>query len=129
MTHSLILCRNVKIPVEFRPAEYHDDRGVEYVKRLYGKQLKGKLGDAEFFVYKKSVDARKVQNIVFIYTIGIVPSDDVTDERIKKCLTRDFELVCANEPDFGRISDARTANIKPVVIGFGQSGVNGYGRT
>ena len=69
MTHSLILCRNVKIPVEFRSKEYHDEKAVEYVKRLYGNRVKGKLGDAEFFVYKKSVDARKIQNRVFIYTI------------------------------------------------------------
>lgn len=123
MTHSLILCRNVKIPVEFRSKEYHDEKAVEYVKRLYGNRVKGKLGDAEFFVYKKSVDARKIQNIVFIYTIGIILKNELDEKRIKSALTKDFEYVMSEEPDFEGMNGSMAKSEKPVVVGFGPSGL------
>ena len=35
MTQNLILCRNVRIPVEFRSKEYHDTKACDKVKRRY----------------------------------------------------------------------------------------------
>lgn len=123
MNQKLILCRNVKIPVEFRSKEYHDDRALEYVKKLYGKQLKNKLGTAEFFIYKKSVDARKSDNIVFIYTVGIILREELSCERIEKSLGKSFELVISEEPDFEKMAVKGTSSEKPVIVGFGPSGM------
>ena len=123
MTQSLILCRNVKIPVEFKSKEYHDERAMEYVKHLYVKALKARLGEASFFVYKKSVDARKPESIFFIYTIGIILQNEIPEKTIKSRLTKNFELVRSESPDFSSMSSVCSKNEKAVVVGFGPSGM------
>lgn len=123
MTQSLILCRNVKIPVEFRTKEYHDERAVELVMRLYTKKLKSKLGNASFFIYKKSVDARRADSIVFIYTVGIILNNPLDVKVISSKLTKEFELVEAAEPDFKTAVTGTIKNEKPVIAGFGPAGM------
>ena len=89
MTKSFILYRNVKIPLEFHSKEYHDTKACEYVKKIYTRQLKGSLGDADFFVYKKSVDARKTDKICFISQMY---QNNETDEMCVASLTYPGDL-------------------------------------
>jgi len=123
MTQSLVLCRNVKIPVEFRTKEYHDEKAVELVRQLYNKKLKSKLGDASFFIYKKSVDARRTDSIVFIYTVGIILKNHFDAKVISSKLTKEFELVEAAEPVFEMAAFGIGKSEKPVIAGFGPAGM------
>lgn len=123
VTQGLILCRNVKIPLELRSKDYHDKRALEYVKKLYAGRLLSKLGEGTFFVYKKSVDARNSQRIVFIYTIGIRLKNIVDENRIKSALPKEFEYVLAVEPSFAQVGERLSKRERPVVVGFGPSGM------
>lgn len=121
MAENLILCRNIKIPVEFKTKEYHDRCAIEKAQKLYSKTLKNKFGKADFSIYKKSVDARKIDNIFFIYTVAIVPECGISPEKIS-LLSGDFEFAVNETPSFGNLP-ASAEKEKPVVVGFGPSGM------
>ncbi len=123
MTKNLILYRNVKIPLELGSKEYHDTRACEYVKKIYARQLKDSFGDADFFVYKKSVDARKSDKICFIYTVAVMPKNELSEQYISSRISGAFELVSASEPDFKNMGGKDFCEEKPVVVGFGPSGM------
>lgn len=121
MENNLILCRNIKIPVTFESKEYHDNLALESAKKQYSRALKSKFGKAEFSIYKKSVDARKVDKIFFIYTVAIKPERAV-DQKNADRIGGDFELVTATTPSFEPLPEVLCRE-KPIVVGFGPAGI------
>ncbi len=118
----LILCRNVKIPVCFEPKEVHDRKAIGIVKSKYLNFLKKKFGDVSFFVYKKSVDARNRDKILFIYTIAVSVGQDLSETYIKKTLPRELELVTTETPCFENMVLSSKKHC-PIVAGFGPAGM------
>ena len=89
----LILCRNIKIPVEFKSASFHDEKAIQKAKKIYLQKLQNKFGAVEFSVYKKSVDARNKDRIVFVYTVCVVFKEDINILYVKENLPKDLELL------------------------------------
>ncbi|MBO4343837.1 MAG: hypothetical protein J5844_04175 [Clostridia bacterium] len=107
----------MKVPVCFESAEYHDETALNKAKKKYSSKLERKFGKADFFIYKKSVDARKTDEIYFIYSVAAKPEkeviSDVTDE--------DVSVVNTQYPEFDKMSVKHGE--RPVVVGFGPSGM------
>ncbi len=118
----LILCRNIKIPVCFESKEEHDKKAIGIVKSKYHSFLRKKFGDVSYFVYKKSVDARNKDKILFIYTIAVSLQEDLADSYIKRILPRELELITTKAPGFETM-DVSSKGLHPVVAGFGPAGM------
>ena len=121
MNKDFILCRNIKIPLTDGDAKAHDALALEAAKRIYDRTLYGKLGKADFSIYKKSTDARKKDDIRFIYTVCAKPCQPIGEKAVKSALTREFEYVSVDYPEFERYKTAKGE--KPVVVGLGPSGM------
>ena len=117
----LILCRNIKIPVEFKSASFHDEKAIQKAKKIYLQKLQNKFGAVEFSVYKKSVDARNNDRIVFVYTVCVVFKEDINILYVKENLPKDLELLEIKCPEFE--FSGKTELHRPVVAGFGPSGM------
>lgn len=117
----LILCRNIKIPVEFKSALYHDKKAISIAKKRYLQKLENKFGSALFSVYKKSVDARNKDRIFFVYTVSVSFVEQIDVSYAKQNIPKELEILEIKEPnfDFG----IKSGMHKPVVAGFGPSGM------
>ena len=95
------LIRNIRVPVTFSSNQFHDDTAIDSARRLYKKQLAGKFGEANFQIYKKSVDARKKNNIVLIYTVAAKPCTLVSTVSLKNIAykeTKTMRCILRNSP-------------------------------
>ena len=117
-SNNILLYRNIKIPVQFKSKEEHDEDAISVAKKLYIKQLYNKFGDASFYIYKKSVDARNRNEIIFIYTVALC-ADSFNNIKPKDIQKSGFELISVSYPEI-RYSDIKR-NV--VVAGFGPAGM------
>ena len=121
MQNNLLICRGIKVPLsgDFGvSSEQHDMAALAAAKKIYRRTLQKSLGDADFAVYKKSVDARKKDKIVFMYSVAVAPHMPL---RHTVALPHEFESLSVEEPVFRLRRTDATA--RPVVVGFGPSGM------
>ena len=120
------LIRNIRVPVTFSSNQFHDDTAIDSARRLYKKQLAGKFGEAQFHIYKKSVDARNKNNIVLIYTVAAKPCTLVSTVSLKNIAYKrneNYEVYIKEQPDIPNFSGRNNIANRPVVVGFGPSGM------
>lgn len=117
--YKLLLLRNIKIPVQFKSAEEHDSDAIDVAKKVYKQTLQKKYGVAEFYIYKKSVDARNKESIYFIYTVAVHSTaiSLLTDVTLKRNGT--FEFISSNTPVIPQIDIKKNV----IVAGFGPAGM------
>ncbi len=116
MPRELLLCRDIRVPLTAEDKAYHDALALEKAKKLYRASLKSKGGDARFAIYKKSLDARRKDQMRFIYTVSIEPENGLAGEK----LPAGFERMTA-EPFC--VPCVEKATERPVVVGFGPAGM------
>lgn len=117
MKNDFFVIRNIKVPVCFESAQYHDESAIQKAKKKYSSKLERKFGKADFFIYKKSVDARKTDEIFFIYSVAAKPENEI----IADLNYEDVSVVNSEYPEFDKISVKQDE--RPVVVGFGPSGM------
>lgn len=85
------------------------------------KELKiNKKYISSYTIYKKSVDARKKDNVHFTYSVDAVISLD--EEQIaKKCKSNKVQLVKPYKYELPAVN--RNSSFRPVVVGFGPAGM------
>ncbi|MBR2833429.1 MAG: NAD(P)/FAD-dependent oxidoreductase [Bacilli bacterium] len=103
----MIRVRNIKVPV-------NDDD----VKKYVSKKLKISLADiSDLKINKKSIDARKKDNIHFVYEVDILCKNE------KKLIRRkDVFITPVEEYDFSKFGSLKLEN-RPVIIGSGPAGL------
>lgn len=122
MNNTLLLSRGIRVPVSFHDAAYHDQLALSAARKKYRRILQNKFGEAEFTVYKKSIDARDRENIVLLYTVAACPKT-APGSALLETLPRAFEQTRVYEPDFSAFQCAPGNDERPVVVGFGPSGL------
>ena len=96
------LIRNIRVPVTFSSNQFHDDTAIDSARRLYKKQLAGKFGEAQFHIYKKSVDARKKiisslyillqQNRVHLFLLYPLRTLRIKETKTMRCILRNSPI-------------------------------------
>lgn len=119
MIKRLLVVRNIKISLDAsKSTAEHDFRAVEKARKMYMSGAYKRLGKADFFVYKKSVDARKKDAICFIYSIAALP------EKENFSGFGDFECIESKMPEFDILGETfPKKQHRPVVVGFGPCGM------
>ena len=114
----LVLVRNIKIKCTFESAFYHDSLAIEKAKRMFRNCSKNRIKQAgEPFVFKKSIDARDKNSIMFLYTVAFpVHSDSFKLQNIE------FDTFWAEKPDF----ECKKNLSSPPVVDTRQAKVNKY---
>lgn len=117
--YNLLLYRNIKIPVQFKSSEEHDADAIAVAKKSYMSAFYKKLGPADFYIYKKSVDARSKDNIYFIYTVAVTSQSisSLSETRVSK--KSQFELINVSTPEIKPVS----VKSNVIVAGFGPAGM------
>ncbi len=117
--YNLLLYRNIKVPVQFKSAQEHDEDAISVAKKAYMSTLYNKYGSADFYIYKKSVDARNKDRIYLTYTVAV--TSEVISSLCESKLIKNssFELINVNLPQIEYIG----AKTKTVVAGFGPAGM------
>ena len=67
----------------------------------------------EVYIYKKSIDARNKNNIIFTYTLNAKVKNE---EKFK-------DLIVINEDTYPKIKIKRTKKVRPIIVGAGPSGL------
>ena len=75
MNQPLILLRDIHVALTRKSSAEHDAEALEIAQKRYRRTLSKAFGEADFFVYKKSVDARNKNKIFYIYTVSMVPRE------------------------------------------------------
>lgn len=122
MEKPLILLRDIHVALTPDGAREHDLAAIEICKKRYRRTLKNAFGDADFYVYKKSIDARDRNKIEYIYTVAAQPHESISEDKLQT-LPRPFSFVRPYTPDFSAFSDAKREEERPVVVGFGPAGM------
>lgn len=118
--HFLAVVRNVKIPCTFEGAEILDKKAMEKAAGVLKKAGISSCGNS-LFVYKKSIDARKKDAIILIYSVAVSVDEGFYkkyDASSHKYADIEFVDVC--EPVF---ECRKKKDVRPVVAGFGPSGM------
>lgn len=122
MNKPLILIRDIHVALSAGSAAEHDVCALETGKKRYRRMLSKAFGDADFHVYKKSVDARDKNKIEYIYTISALLHEPLSEEKLQT-IPRPFSFVRPYTPDFSAFSRAEQKDERPVVVGFGPAGM------
>lgn len=123
MDNTLLLCRDIKVPVRITATGAEHDRiAVDIARKRYRRTLLSRFGNADFSVYKKSVDARDKDRITFIYTVAAAPLTPPRREILER-VPDVFEPVGVFTPDFTQYRAPVQSEKRPVVVGFGPAGM------
>ena len=120
----MIRLREIKLPV----GHSKSDMKAAVNKRLaLGKLLKGRAVAYSITVIRRSLDARRKPELVYVYEVGIVFDNDADERLLKKKLKPDSKLSYEELIDYkpyehiDRGSDDTDA--RPVIIGAGPAGL------
>lgn len=97
------------------------DSSLDALKRKAAKLLKIKTEDIQTFkISKKSVDARKKDNICFTYAVDVetIHNEDALVQRVSSPKISVVRPYCYQLPD-----NRRSSHFRPVVVGFGPAGM------
>lgn len=118
MTHKfLALVRNVKVKCTFESATALDMKACDIATKVL-KRAKCKLQNFDgAFVYRKSIDARKKDDIYLIYTIAFpIDSPNVIEQG------KGLDIISLGDTESLFKMEGTLSN-PPVVVGFGPSGM------
>lgn len=104
-----IVIKNIRLPFTAVPEEALNLAK----KRLNSSDIKF----SNLLIYKKSIDARKKNNITFLYSV-LAQTEDITDNKLKAI---DADIL-KNEPIGVQYGNEKMAS-RPVVCGFGPAGM------
>lgn len=112
----LVLVRNIKVKCTFEDAKVLDAKAKEIATKLIKKTKYKSQSVDDAFIYKKSIDARKKDEIYLIYTVAfpIDTCEAVAEKGIDVISLEDTESL---------FSMKKVPNKPPVVVGFGPSGM------
>ena len=79
----MILLRDIHVALTPDGAREHDLAAIEICKKRYRRTLKNAFGDADFYVYKKSIDARDRNKIEYIYTVAAQPHESISEDKLQ----------------------------------------------
>ncbi len=117
MNNVLALVRNIKIKCTFDDPAVLDSIAKKKAVKLLKSGLRHSISENDAFVYKKSIDARDRDNILLVYTIAACVPEKLSSYSFKGI---DFVPI-QNYDDL--FNTCRSAQSKPVVVGFGPSGM------
>ncbi len=109
---SIIVVNNIKLPI---------DASVKEAFSVAKKRLSGicSLKDAEFSVFRRSTDARRKDEIRFVYSVAVdIPEFSASPETLAK---RDAVIIEHAEPEI-EIGDS-ILSAPPVIVGSGPCGL------
>jgi len=109
---NIIVFNNIKLPI---------NASVQEAFSVARKKYVGLIGAAKdaFFVFRRSIDARKKDNILFVYSIGAeAPRGKISEIKLAKF---DATIMKVEEPiiDFG----TKALSAPPVIVGSGPCGL------
>lgn len=124
---SIIVFNNIKLPFDASVEEAFS------VAKEKMRKMSVPTKDTVPFVYKRSIDARNKENIMFVYSIGIKGASKLPDE--KRLASLGASVIKMDKPEV-KIGD-EPLNSAPVVVGSGPAGMfaalllaeNGYAPT
>lgn len=105
----MIIVNNIKLGI---------DEDISKLKDKIKKKLKIKYDEFEYEIYRKSIDARKKNNIQFVYQI--IVHMDLSEKRLNKLKDNDIRVF--EEKRF-EINPVKKFNKRPIVVGFGPAGI------
>ena len=109
---NVIVFNNIKLPINASVEE-----AFSVVKRkLSSLNITSRV---DFFVYRRSIDARKKDNIYFVYSIGVRGVGDKIDPN--KLAEKDAVLISSASPEFSYGTAPISA--PPVIVGAGPCGL------
>lgn len=101
---------------------YRIDQNEAYsiVKRKLERVLKSNINNAEYSIYKKSIDARRKDDIRFVYTVAIKFVEPIFADEVS--LAKEGFRICPKksmEIEFGK----EKSTYRPIVVGSGPAGM------
>ncbi|MBQ2875906.1 MAG: hypothetical protein IJE25_02745 [Clostridia bacterium] len=108
----IIVVNNIKLPI---------NASFEEAFSVARKKLSGlvSLNGAEFSIFRRSIDARRKDNIFFVYSVAVKISARAPSE--EKLKSRGASLIEHNTPKF--MSGEEPLSSPPVVVGSGPAGL------
>lgn len=113
MSDSIIVFNNIKLPFDASVEE-----AFSVVRKRLAK-ISAPIRQCELFVYKRSIDARKKESILFVYSIGVRCFDFIPDE--SRLAAIGGTIIEKKSPTFEYGSKPLSA--PPVIIGSGPAGM------
>lgn len=122
-----LVIRNITVPISMSESDY-DGAAVHIAKKAVRSAHIGYPCDMNSFaVFKKSVDARKKNDIRFVYSVAFSLDEDVSissekfDIFSKKCLSKGISVLDSSDISFEYGTEK--SDFRPVVVGFGPCGM------
>ncbi len=86
-------------------------------------KMKRAAGSAQFhfYLYKKSVDARRKDDIRFVCSVAAVANDSLSENQIRRIIAAGFKAVVPEEKTF--VCGNETLQERPLVVGCGPAGM------
>ena len=113
----MIRLTELKLPVQLVTDEHKE---IELLYQLLKDKYRIKESDVlEFNLFKKAVDARKKSQVLYVYSVDLVCRDElkILDRQYPNCSVQE---IVNFEPE---ITGKLKLKYRPVVIGFGPSGI------
>ena len=106
----MIRIQNIRVPLDYTD---------EQLQHIIGRKLHIPLNQIKFVqLRKKSVDARKKDNITFLLTVDVKADNE---NKILRVLSKDKDIAKATNPKY-QVRICHTEQ-RPVVVGFGPAGM------
>lgn len=126
-TVNRFVIRNIKVPLHKTAFDYDAAAICDARKKLSKIGFRYPVSQNSFAVYKKSVDARKRNEIFFVYSVIFELCDSLFLDESKMQSLSDFCLKNAISPLENQPFEIVCGNVKqkqkPVVVGFGPCGM------
>ena len=110
-----LISSSVTLPYRIDPNEAYS-----IVKRKLERVLKSNINNAEYSIYKKSIDARRKDDIRFVYTVAIKFVEPIFADEVS--LAKEGFRICPKksmEIEFGK----EKSTYRPIVVGSGPAGM------
>ncbi|HHX68308.1 MAG: NAD(P)/FAD-dependent oxidoreductase [Miniphocaeibacter sp.] len=105
----MIIISNIKLGI---------DEDTSKIKEKIKKKLKIKYDDFSYEIYRKSIDARKKNNILFVYQVLV--NLELSEKRLSKLKDNDVKIY---EEKVFEINPIRKFEKRPIVVGLGPAGL------
>lgn len=109
----MIKINQIRTPVEAGPADLY--KKAAKLLRVKSDQL------SRLVVMKKSIDARRKNQILYIYSILVHAEREA--ELVKKANSRDISIYVPKDYRIPRLKDGLAEVKRPIVVGFGPAGM------
>lgn len=105
----MIIINNIKLGI---------DEDISKIKEKIKKKLKIKYDDFSYEIYRKSIDARKKNNILFVYQVLV--DIELSEKRLFKLKDNDIKIY---EEEAFEINPIKKFKERPIVVGLGPAGL------